>query len=149
MVLAGWGSTTAATLSALALGVRAPTRAAVDEVLRLYPPSFMIARRIAEPPPHPLPFLLGDIVLISPWLIHRTPTAWPAADLFDPERRQRQPRDRWFLPFGLGPRRCPAATFARAQITAAVNRYSTRLKPPSARTLSLVEARSPALVPRW
>jgi cytochrome P450 len=150
MVLAGWGSTTAATLSTLALGVSAPpSRAAVDEVLRLYPPSFLIARIIVEPPPHPLPFALDDVVLISPWLIHRDPAGWSAAQRFDPGRWRQQWRDRWFLPFGLGPRRCPAATFARAQIATAIEWYRSRLTPPIGSELSLVESRSPALVPQW
>lgn len=150
MVLAGWGSTTAATLSALALGAGAQmSRATADEVLRLYPPSFMIARTITEPPPRPLPFVPGEIVVVSPWLIHRDPAGWADPERFDPGRWRRQPRDRWFLPFGLGPRRCPAAAFARTQMTAAVDWYSARLSQPAARRVSLVESRSPALVPSW
>jgi cytochrome P450 len=146
MVLAGWGSTTAATLSALALGVSpSPSKAAIDEVLRLYPPSFMIARTITEPPPAGLPFALGDLVLVSPWLIHRDPAGWSEPGRYAPDRRRRQACARWFLPFGLGPRRCPAATFAQAQIAGAIELYAAE---PGDAELSLVESRSPALVPR-
>ncbi len=149
MVLAGWGSTTAATLSALSLDAGPVlTRVALDEVLRLYPPSFMIARRIVEPPPDPLPFESGDIVLISPWLIHRDQTKWSAPQCFDPARWRHQQRDRWFVPFGLGPRRCPAAAFARAQVATAVTWYAQRNSTAQAGELTLVEGRSPALKPR-
>jgi hypothetical protein len=146
MVLAGWGSTTAATLSALTLGVSpSPSKAVIDEVLRLYPPSFMIARTITEPPPAGLPFARGDLVLVSPWLIHRAPTGWSLPDRYASDRWRRQTGARWFLPFGLGPRRCPAATFAPAQIAAALELYAAE---PAGAALSLVESRSPALVPR-
>jgi hypothetical protein len=150
MVLAGWGSTTAATLSALALGVDAsPSRAAVDEVLRLYPPSFMIARTIVEPSPPSFPFATGDLVVLSPWQIHRDPAGWPAPLRFDPGRWRQPQRARWFLPFGLGPRRCPAAAFARAQIAATIELYAAEPMMLSSSELLLVESRSPALVPRW
>lgn len=149
MVLAGWGSTTAAVLSAVALGV-APqcTRQALDEVLRMYPPSFMIARRIVEPR-RAFPFAAGDLVVVSPWLIHRHGRAWARPEEYTPHRWQTTPGPHWFLPFGLGPRRCPAATFARAQIAVAVELYGDRFPPPVSGRLALVESRSPALVPRW
>lgn len=149
MILAGWGSTTAAVLSAVSLGV-APqcNRPALDEVLRMYPPSFMIARRIVEPR-RAFPFAAGDLVVISPWLIHRHQRAWARPDEYTLRRWQTTPTPHWFLPFGLGPRRCPAATFARAQIAAAAELYADRFPPPVSGRLALVESRSPALVPRW
>jgi cytochrome P450 len=150
MVLAGWGSTTAATLSALTLGVDAsPSKAAVDEVLRLYPPSFMMARTITQPPPPGFPFAREDLVVVSPWLIHRHPAGWPAPRQFDPERWRQPPRARWFLPFGLGLSRCPAAAFARAQIATAMELYAAESMTLLSSELSLVESRSPALVPEW
>jgi hypothetical protein len=84
-MLAGWGSTTAATPSAVALGVTAPfPQFALNEVLRL-PPSFMIARTIAEPH-RALPFVVGDLVLVSPWLIHHNTLGWSDPERYDPAR---------------------------------------------------------------
>ncbi|MDJ0382360.1 cytochrome P450 [Streptomyces sp. G-G2] len=149
MILAGWGSTTAAVLSAVSLGAASQcTRPALDEVLRMYPPSFMIARRIMEPR-RAFPFAAGDLVLVSPWLIHRDGRAWARPDDYTPSRWQTTPAPHWFLPFGLGPRRCPAATFARTQIAAAAELFADRFPPPVSGRLTLVESRSPALVPCW
>jgi hypothetical protein len=148
MVLAGWGSTTAATLSAISLGVRsgAPP-SAVDEVLRLYPPSFMIARTIVESRGG-LPFDVGDLVVVSPWLIHRHPQGWRQPDSFRPDRWRHTSRPHWFMPFGLGPRRCPAAGFARAQVSAALSLHGSGTGPVPC-TPAMVEFRSPSLVPDW
>ena len=150
MVLAGWGSTTAATLSAISLGIASLEASfAIDEVLRLYPPSFMIARTIVEQH-RALPFLVGNLVLASPWLIHRSVRGWPHPQAYDLARWREQTGLRWFLPFGLGPRRCPAATFARAQITTAIDIYAAAdTVQPASSELTLVESRSPALMPHW
>lgn len=152
MVLAGWGSTTAAALSAIALGVTAPLPPfAINEVLRLYPPSFMIARVIGQQHPQ-LPFALGDVVLVSPWLIHRNEVGWSTPNSYEPVRWHHARPPHWFVPFGLGSRRCPAAAMARAQIAAVVEHFSATTaatEPPIATTLHLVESRSPSLVPSW
>src|SRR4051794_41369367 len=87
MFLAGWGSTAAAVLSSLSLGVaeRLGEEFVLDEVIRLYPPSFMIARTIAHSS-EGQPFRPGDLVLISPWLIHRNPRGWSDPLRFDVSR---------------------------------------------------------------
>ncbi|NUR94412.1 MAG: cytochrome P450 [Kribbellaceae bacterium] len=146
MFLAGWGSTAAAVLSSISLGVaeRLAEEFVFDEVIRLYPPSFMIGRTIAEVTAGQ-PFRLGDVVLISPWLIHRNPRGWSEPARFDVGRwRERGVGSPWFLPFGLGPRRCPAATFARAQ-AATAGRLLRNEPRPQTTTTTLVEGRSPAL----
>ncbi len=57
---------------------------------------------------------------ISPWVVQRQEGQWPEPHGFRPERflaegasaEERQlARDVW-LPFGLGPRKCPGAAFA-------------------------------------
>ncbi|PBC70236.1 cytochrome P450 [Streptomyces sp. TLI_235] len=148
MVLAGWGSTTAATLSAISLGVRpgAPP-SAVDEVLRLYPPSFMIARTVVETR-GVLPFDLGDLVVVSPWLIHRHRRGWQQPESFRPDRWRHTSRPYWFMPFGLGARRCPAAGFARAQVSAALRLHGGGTGRVSSDP-AMVESRSPSLLPDW
>ncbi|MFF5032232.1 cytochrome P450 [Nocardia salmonicida] len=147
MLLAGWGSTTALVLSTSALGASksAALPEVQDEVLRLYPPSFMIARRVIEQIPE-IPISRGDIVLISPWLIHRNTASWDVPDEFLPTRWRLGERSRsWFLPFGIGVRRCPAARFARTQAVQACQLLQD--SPAPARTVvTLIENRSPALV---
>lgn len=99
-----------------------PYAAAVfNETLRLYPPvSFFIreAQREGELLDRRCP--LRSLVTISPWVVHRQDGQWPHPHGFCPERfltqsassQQRQlARDVW-LPFGLGPRKCPGAAFA-------------------------------------
>jgi cytochrome P450 len=145
MLLAGWGSTTAATVTAMTLGLRAPLApAALDEVLRLCPPSFMIARTVTERSAAG-PFAPGDLVVASPWLIHRNAAGWHDPLRFDPERRPAAGTQRWFLPFGAGPRRCPAATFARAHVQAALRELAPEERPCDDPAPVLIEGRSPAL----
>ena len=149
MLLAGLGSTAAAVISSISLGVAAELDRlfVLDEVLRLYPPSFMIARIITSQS-SALPFSPGDTVVISPWLIHRNPAGWsePAEFRLD---RWRGPRNgpAWFLPFGLGARRCPASAFARVVATSAA-KAARNVSKPGRVQVELVEGRSPALVPR-
>ena len=95
-----------------------PYAAAVfNETLRLYPPvSFFIreAQQDTELVDRRCP--MRSLVTLSPWVIQRQEGQWPQPHAFDPERflspQERQlARDVW-LPFGLGPRKCPGAAFA-------------------------------------
>ncbi len=62
----------------------------------------------------------GTQVVISPWHLHRHERLWDDPDAFDPDRfgtangRQRL-RDA-YLPFSAGPRSCPGAGFAMAEV---------------------------------
>jgi len=87
-------------------------RMLIEEVLRLYPPVWMITRkainddRISE---YTIP--KGSDVLISTYSLHRHPTFWPNPCHFDPERFKarnevRQPSFS-YIPFGAGARSCP------------------------------------------
>ncbi|MDR7040073.1 cytochrome P450 [Methylobacterium sp. BE186] len=108
------------------------TRAVVDETLRLYPPAFVLARaaRAAdtlgghriEP---------GDIVMISPWVLHRHRRLWRDPDIFDPARflPGAAPPPRFaYLPFGAGPRVCIGAHFALLEATLALARLVGRFR---------------------
>src|SRR5256885_6509438 len=95
------------------------TRAVVQEASRLYPPAygiFRLARRADEAGGVAVP--KGAIVMIAPWLLHRHKTLWTEPDAFDPGRflPGAPPPDRFaYLPFGMGPRVCVGAQFARAE----------------------------------
>jgi cytochrome P450 len=86
------------------------TRAVVDESLRLYPPAWVITRRALEDDVVAgIAVPAGTVVILSPWLLHRRPDAWPSPWRFDPDRfldrSDSGPRGD-YLPFGAGPRLC-------------------------------------------
>jgi cytochrome P450 len=85
-------------------------RAVFDEVLRLYPPAWLITRRALEADVvdgHPIP--ANALVIISPTLVQRHPGVWTNALNFDPDRHLNalnESQREAYLPFGLGPRMC-------------------------------------------
>ena len=104
-----------------------PYAAAVfNETLRLYPPvSFFIRESQTEGELVDRRCPMRSLVTLSPWVIQRQEGQWPQPHAFDPERfmadsgpsagqsshNRQLARDAW-LPFGLGPRKCPGAAFA-------------------------------------
>ncbi len=138
LALAGWESTAAAVTTARTLGLsNAPTAAKIAELLRLYPPSWLIVRQMTGEEPWGA---AGQLAVVSPWLTHRSP-AWVRAQSFDPERADTVKA----LPFGSGPRRCPADLYARTQIAVALEAFGSI----PARTAhpALLGRRSAALIP--
>lgn len=96
----------------------------VKEVLRLYPPSWIMARIALEDDvlPSGAPVAAGARVHISPWVVHRDPRLWRDPDRFDPDRFREEasaerPRYAYF-PFGGGPHVCIGESLATAQILA-------------------------------
>ncbi len=87
------------------------------EALRLYPPVGFLPReatrheamRDKKIKPH-------DIMMVSPWLMHRHQLIWDQPDCFDPDRFQRtecaHAVRQAYLPFSTGPRICSGAGFA-------------------------------------
>jgi cytochrome P450 len=91
------------------------TAAVVDEVLRLYPPAWLITRRSLGPDELAGVEIPGDaLVIISPWLVHRHASVWTDPERFDPtrfldeagQRRRDVVAGPGYLPFGAGPRLC-------------------------------------------
>jgi cytochrome P450 len=92
------------------------TRAFMDEVLRLYPPAFLLVR-VAKQADHILDHAIapGTVVSISPWVMHRHRLHWRDPERFDPTRflpGAVAPERYTYLPFGAGPRVCVGAQFA-------------------------------------
>ncbi len=105
-------------------GTRTPTiddvpqlelcRAVIEETLRLYPPVPVLARQnIAAD-------RLGDVdvppqslILMVPWLLHRTPSLFKDPHLFRPDRfmNGKKPTPYSYIPFASGPRVCPGLHF--------------------------------------
>jgi cytochrome P450 len=98
------------------------TRAVIAESMRLYPPAWVIGRRmISDVTLDGWSIPAGSLVLASQWVTHRDPRWWPDARSFLPERwisegsfdeaAPGQPRGAYF-PFGLGRRVCIGESFA-------------------------------------
>ncbi|MFF4378213.1 cytochrome P450 [Kitasatospora sp. NPDC001547] len=87
------------------------TSMVVEEVMRLYPPVWILPRQAQaddEVGGYHVP--AGADVLICPYTLHRHPRFWDAPEQFDPERFDRDratERPRYaYIPFGAGPRFC-------------------------------------------
>jgi cytochrome P450 len=112
------------------------TRDVFRETLRLYPPVAMVARDSTrteqmgnkEIPP-------GEVIFVPIWLLHRHKAHWDAPDQFDPDRFETENGKAGlrcaYLPFSMGPRVCPGASFAQQEaallLSALVRRF--RFKP--------------------
>jgi cytochrome P450 len=104
------------------------TSMVIQEVMRLYPPVWMLSRLAQQDDEvggYRVP--AGADVLICPYTLHRHPAFWDAPDRFDPDRFDpgrvaNRPRYA-YIPFGAGPRFCVGshlglmeATFVTAMI---------------------------------
>jgi cytochrome P450 len=92
-----------------------------SETLRLYPPlSFFIREAQGTTALAESRCPMRSLVTISPWVIQRHEHHWSDPDGFRPERflahtacpQEKQWAKDAFLPFGLGPRKCPGSAFA-------------------------------------
>lgn len=95
------------------------TRAVIRESMRLYPPAWIILRRLTEHREvcgHRLP--AGATLILSPWVVHRDPQWWPEPERFQPDRwlttDPARPAHAYF-PFGGGPRQCIGNAFAELE----------------------------------
>ena len=130
------------------LGDRSPTPADLPQLtytekvfaesMRLYPPAWMMARRVIEPlqlGEHTLP--VGCMVFLSPWAVHHDARQFPDPYRFDPERftpEAKAARHRFaYFPFSGGPRNCIGEGFAWTEgilvLAALTRRWRFRLSP--------------------
>ena len=87
------------------------------ESMRLYPPAWIIARKVIEPIElrscHIAP---GDGLIMPQWVVHRDAKLWPDPLRFDPDRflpEAKAGRAKFaYFPFGGGPRVCIGESFA-------------------------------------
>lgn len=95
-------------------------RAAIQEAMRLHPPSYALGRRTAADTKlggYAVP--AGTLVLVVPWATHRDPRFWPEPERFDPMRfvgeHDRPPFA--YLPFSGGRRACIGRHLAMLEST--------------------------------
>ncbi|MCA9535611.1 MAG: cytochrome P450 [Myxococcales bacterium] len=97
------------------------TRQVLDEVMRLYPPAWTIARSPTEDDELGGYFIpRGSLVFVSPWVVQRHPALFPNPEGFDPERfapGTKLAHRFAYFPFGGGPRLCIGRTFALVEAT--------------------------------
>jgi pentalenene oxygenase len=106
------------------------------ETLRMYPPAWYIGRSAAvetrlagEIVPE------GTMVLVSPYLLHRSHEHFSEPDTFDPQRWEQgltaATRAFTYIPFGAGPRRCIGEEIAwleaRILLTAIARKFEIEL----------------------
>jgi cytochrome P450 len=107
--------------------------ALIHEVLRLYPPAYILARvaiapfRIGE-----YDFPAGETVLLSQYVMHRDPRYYDDAETFRPERWLEGLADRLppgaYFPFGDGPRRCIGQGFAMLEAALVIATIAQRFR---------------------
>lgn len=105
------------------------TRAFVREVLRLYPPAWLMGRTVRRP------YTLGGWslrpglqIMFSPYLVHRDPRWWSEPEVLRPERwlqRATPEARRAYIPFGAGPRICLGMHLSLYQLATASAHLAT------------------------
>jgi cytochrome P450 len=107
------------------------TRMLIDEVLRLYPPTWVTARMpLNDGAVRGHRIAAGSIVLLSPFVTHRHPSFWEDPDRFEPERftperSAGRPHFAYF-PFGGGPRSCIGSRLALVEMQLVVAMVARR-----------------------
>jgi cytochrome P450 len=107
------------------------TRRVIMESMRLFPPIWIIERRVVEDDEvggYSLP--AGSSVVISPYALHRHPEFWDRPEEFYPSRFEKPPPEA-YVPFGAGPRFCIGREFAlmEAQVVTAMVAQAVDLRP--------------------
>lgn len=105
------------------------TKAVIQESMRLYPPIWIIERRvIADDVISGFTLPAGSAVVVCPYALHRHPTFWADPEKFDPSRFQNGTPEA-YIPFGAGPRFCIGNEFAmlEAHLITAMVMQSFRL----------------------
>jgi len=108
-------------------------QAVMSEVLRLYPPAYIMARETVETCElGGYVFAPDTTIIFSQWVMHRDPRYYDDPDAFRPERwldglANRLPPGAYF-PFGAGPRRCIGEGFALLEAATVIATLAQRFR---------------------
>ena len=107
------------------------TRQVVDETLRLYPPTALLARQNSAGDEIGGYFIpAGSMIILVPYMVHRYPGIWTDPETFDPERFtpaavDARPKSA-YIPFASGPRVCLGNNFAMLEMVYALAMAAAR-----------------------
>ncbi|EEF61027.1 cytochrome P450 [Pedosphaera parvula] len=131
------------------LGRRLPTMAdlpsfkytemVLAEAFRIFPPAWILARRVLKEDNLPSGLTLpeGSEVILVQFVCHRNERYFPDPEQFNPERFNPEVKKEWpqfaYFPFGAGPRFCIGESFARMEaillITTILQQFNLELVP--------------------
>ena len=102
----------------------------VLESLRLYPPIWLLGRRLQTPVDLDSGTIACDVnAYVSTWTMHRSTKYFPDPLKFDPDRwLTMEAKPRAFIPFGAGSRKCIASSFAIMHLISAITLMRQRVK---------------------
>jgi cytochrome P450 len=109
------------------------TKTVIEEVLRVYPPVYAVARDVvADDTIAGYRIPRGTTAILSPYVTHHLPEYWPEPDKFDPDRftparSAGRPRFAWF-PFLGGPHQCIGQDFAMMEATLIISMVIQRFR---------------------
>ncbi|MGW0192921.1 cytochrome P450 [Nonomuraea sp. NPDC003201] len=128
------------------------TEAFVKEVLRLWPPTWLIGRTVRHGTElDGWRLKTGDQVLFSLYRLHRDPRWWSDPDRLVPERwlePRAAPVRHTYLPFGAGPRVCVGTQLGMMQLTLATAWLVSGMNLARTQETAMVPDFSGLLVPR-
>lgn len=108
------------------------TRAVLDESLRLRPPVWLTGRICTKSHDFDgIHFEEGQLVLISPWVVHHRADVYENPEAFDPSRWARIRSElppMAFFPFGGGARKCVGEAFAYLEAILTLAMISQRMR---------------------
>ena len=109
------------------------TRQVVDEILRLYPPTALLARQTVEEDEiggYSIP--ANAMITLVPWIVHRHTDFWSEPEKFDPGRFTAEAsaeRPKYaYIPFASGPRVCLGNSFALMEMVYAFAMAAERFR---------------------
>jgi cytochrome P450 len=110
------------------------TRSVVMETLRLYPPAWALIRTAAgEDEIAGNKIMVGDRMVLLPYVVHHNPKYWEEPEAFRPERfepgRIKNRVKYSYLPFGAGKRFCLGGQLAQIELVLALTFLLRRFRP--------------------
>lgn len=129
----------------------------IKEAMRLYPPvPFFLPREVATYTEiNGVPLFKGDLPLVAPYILHRSPDVWDNPEAFIPERfaegnGNSRTKDA-YMPFSIGPRYCAGKKFAMLEmkliLAAFYSKYHIDVKNNSFETTLIQGGLSPKVPP--